>query len=232
MPNVNPHDTAARLKASLELAEREARRQEREQSLREYGPTIDRAAALLDFRDRVRCAAPGQSIALPPGFTLDDLLDHLALHGLSDHVVGLRGPGSPDTMVRRYPEGRVVAADANPKHAAGRAKPAMRHVPPSALFALGAVMAGGADKYGAYNWCEAGVSATVYYDAAMRHLAAWLQGADRDPESGEHPLAHVMACCAIVLDAHALGVLADDRPKATAHPFAATNNGPGLTDAD
>ena len=109
----------------------------------------------------------------------------------------------------------------NPKHAIGRTKQSYRCVPPVAFAALGTVMQGGADKYGPFNWGEAGVTATVYYDAALRHLIAWFTGQDLDPESGQPHLAHVMACCAILLDSTALGNLEDDRPSGSTFPVIA-----------
>lgn len=107
----------------------------------------------------------------------------------------------------------------NPKHAAGRAKQPYRHIPPYVLAALGRVLAGGAVKYGAYNWGEAGVVASVYYDAGMRHFQAWYSGEDNDPESGEPHLVHAMACFAIVLDCAKLGNLVDDRPVGKTAPL-------------
>lgn len=108
--------------------------------------------------------------------------------------------------------------EGNPKHAEGRKKTPIRFIPPSALAAEGRVMQLGASKYGAYNWSESGVSASVYYDAAMRHLMQWYTGEDIDPESGQPHLAHVRACMAIIIDAAALGMLDDDRPKTAAFP--------------
>lgn len=70
----------------------------------------------------------------------------------------------------------------------------------------------GASKYGIANWRIAGVRASVYLHAAMRHLEAWESGEDNDPVDGTHHLGNVMACCAIVLDAAAAGKLTDDRP--------------------
>ena len=100
----------------------------------------------------------------------------------------------------------------NPKHAIGRAKASFRSIPPVALAYLGAVHQSGADKYTAFNWGEAGVSASVYYDAIMRHLLAWYTGEWEDPDSGLPHLAHIMAGCAIAIDCHELGNLDDDRP--------------------
>jgi len=100
----------------------------------------------------------------------------------------------------------------NPKHAAGRAKASFRSIPPVALAYLGAVHQSGADRYGSFNWGEAGVTASVYYDAILRHLLAWYAGEWEDPDSGLPHLAHIMAGCAIVIDCFELGNLEDDRP--------------------
>ena len=102
--------------------------------------------------------------------------------------------------------------DDNPKTIYGEQKTPMDLVPPSAIRTEARVFKHGADKYGAYNWREKTVSSSVYYAAALRHLTAWWDGENRDPDSGEHHLAHVRACMAIVIDAAGLGRLNDDRP--------------------
>lgn len=103
----------------------------------------------------------------------------------------------------------------NPKTAAGARKPALISVIPTAsLLHLGEVMKLGARKYGPFNWRETPVPAETYMDAAMRHLLSWQDGEDEDPESGMSHLAHVMACCAIIIDAAENGMLDDNRPKA------------------
>ena len=33
-----------------------------------------------------------------------------------------------------------------------------------------------------------------YYDAMQRHIDAWWQGEQKDPETGEHHLAHAICC--------------------------------------
>jgi hypothetical protein len=65
---------------------------------------------------------------------------------------------------------------------------------------------------------EKTISSTVYYGAAMRHLQAWFDGEDLAPDSGVHHLAHVMACCAMVLDGQSLAKLNDNRPPPGALP--------------
>lgn len=102
--------------------------------------------------------------------------------------------------------------DGNPKTIYGEQKTPMDLVPPSAIRTEARVFKHGADKYGAYNWRDKTVSSSVYYAAALRHLTAWWDGENRDPDSGEHHLAHVRACMAIVIDAAGLGRLNDDRP--------------------
>lgn len=102
--------------------------------------------------------------------------------------------------------------DGNPKTAAGLLKTPLRLVPTIGIEAEARVFRLGAAKYGAYNWRELNVSCSVYYEAAMRHLFAWFNGEDIDPESGELHIAHVRACMGILLDAEAHGKLNDDRP--------------------
>jgi hypothetical protein len=104
-------------------------------------------------------------------------------------------------------------ADTNPKTAYGKAKPPMQYVPPVAMLELGLVMEFGASKYGKMNWRKDPVSASTYYDALMRHAFLYWDGANYDLESKRSHLAHVMACCAILLDAEANGTLIDDRPE-------------------
>lgn len=101
--------------------------------------------------------------------------------------------------------------DTNPKSRYGVAKPSMNAIPPAALIELGAAMADGARKYGKFNWREHEVTTSVYEDAIWRHLLAYRDGQDFAPDSRIHHLGHVMACCAILLDAAESGKLIDDR---------------------
>ena len=113
--------------------------------------------------------------------------------------------------------------DDNPKTAFGVAKVPMHLVPPIAVAQMSLAFDNGAVKYGPFNWREKTISSTVYYAAAMRHLQAWFDGEDLAPDSGVHHLAHVMACCAMVLDGGSLGKLNDNRPPKGALPeFLAT----------
>lgn len=69
-------------------------------------------------------------------------------------------------------------------------------IPRAALDVVGEVYAFGAEKYDDHNWRK-GYEWSKSYDALQRHLTAWWDGEDRDPESGlshlGHALFHVMA---------------------------------------
>jgi hypothetical protein len=104
--------------------------------------------------------------------------------------------------------------DDNPKTALGEAKPKISSTPTIGIREMGKVFELGARKYGRYNWRLHNVSATVYYDAAWRHLSAWFDGENADPESGVSHLAHVMACMTILLDAEAHQTMNDNRLNA------------------
>lgn len=53
--------------------------------------------------------------------------------------------------------------------------------------------------------------ASIYYDAARRHLAAWFEGEEFDPDDGVPHLGAALACIAILVDSDAAGKLTDDR---------------------
>lgn len=103
--------------------------------------------------------------------------------------------------------------DGNPKTIYGVSKPGIDNVPPVGILEVGRVMRVGAAKYGPMNWREMDISASVYYNAAMRHLFQWWDGADNDFETDLPHLAHAAACLLILLDAKAKAKLRDDRPK-------------------
>lgn len=102
--------------------------------------------------------------------------------------------------------------DSNPKSKYGIVKDPLHLIPPEGLVHEAGAFRQGAEKYGAYNWRQNSVAASVYYAAALRHLTQWWDGQDLDPESGAHHLGHARACLAIVLDSEKWGKLIDDRP--------------------
>jgi len=108
-------------------------------------------------------------------------------------------------------EQKLKPVDSNRKSLAALNKPRMSDVPPVALFALGAAMSDGKDKYGRFNWRETGATSSVFYDAMMRHLTDWFNGEDYANDSGVNHLGHIMASCAILLDSKTHNCLNDDR---------------------
>ena len=102
----------------------------------------------------------------------------------------------------------------NPKELAGAKKPASWSVMPRwVMLLVGRVMSMGAAKYGAFNYRDSSISASIYQDAMERHLQLWFDGEDTDEESGVSHLAHVIASCSLLLDAQRTGKLNDDRQK-------------------
>lgn len=99
----------------------------------------------------------------------------------------------------------------DPKGEAGRLKCPLHLLPPVGMEEAAWAHLLGAEKYGAWNWRDTKVRASVYVAAAMRHLNAWRDGQDNDHESGRSHLGHAMACFNIILDAKAHGTLIDDR---------------------
>jgi hypothetical protein len=102
----------------------------------------------------------------------------------------------------------------NPKDLLGVRKVSLTKLPPTALAHAGFAMMNGAEKYGPYNWRDKPVIASIYVDAAERHLNAWFDGEEDAADSGARHLGHAMACLAILLDAQESGNLVDDRPAA------------------
>lgn len=74
-------------------------------------------------------------------------------------------------------------------------------LPPLALKATVDVLTFGANKYKRDNWKYVDDSKRRYFDALQRHLWAWKEGEEIDPESGKHHLAHAM-CCLMFLYEH------------------------------
>lgn len=104
-----------------------------------------------------------------------------------------------------------VTKTSNPKDAIASNKIPM-HLWPETATVMGSMgLLDGALKYGRSNWRGTGVKASVYYDAIRRHLAAWFEGEDFDPDSGLSHLCHILANAAILADARAAGKLTDDR---------------------
>lgn len=107
---------------------------------------------------------------------------------------------------------QLAGDQTNPKDLVGITKPQVNLVPPASIAYQALAMEDGAGKYGAYNWREKKVKASIYYAAALRHLMQWHDGEENADDSGKPHLAHAIACIGILIDAVETGNLIDDRP--------------------
>jgi len=102
--------------------------------------------------------------------------------------------------------------ETNPKDSLGTKKAPLHSVPCGPLFELGLAMLEGGRKYGSHNYRSIGVRASVYYDAAMRHIMDWWEGQDIDPDSGEHHIIKAIATLFVLRDSMWMHNMIDDRP--------------------
>ncbi len=79
-------------------------------------------------------------------------------------------------------------------------KPRMELLPQEALEEIAKVLTFGAKKYDDNNWRK-GFDYSRLIGASLRHIAAFQQNENTDPESGESHLAHA-ACCLLFLITH------------------------------
>lgn len=99
----------------------------------------------------------------------------------------------------------------NPKEAIGSNKLPL-HLWPQTATVYGCLgLLDGMLKYGRSNFRAVGVRASTYKDAIDRHLGAWFEGEDIDPDSGLPHLSHVLACVAIIIESQTKGNMTDDR---------------------
>jgi hypothetical protein len=159
------------------------------------------------------------------------------------------------TFVPFYPQlnelaGKVidVHADKNPRHFTIADSLHGQSVPPTVLppdvmrtapwhllsgqvvAELGLAMLEGASKYGRHNYRSAGVRASVYLDATIRHLFSWWAGEDIDPDSGLSHITKAITSLTVLRDAQFQGLFNDDRaPRAAcfaeAEPAPRTSTG-------
>lgn len=100
----------------------------------------------------------------------------------------------------------------NPKDRAATARIDLGLFPDTAVVYGALAMTEGDLKYGAYNYRDAGVAASIYRASVARHFAEWWNGEDLDPRTGVPHLASALAGIAVLIDATVLNKLNDDRP--------------------
>lgn len=103
----------------------------------------------------------------------------------------------------------------NPKEAVGIRKVPMSTVSAPVLAEVGVAMLEGARKYGRHNYRASGVRASVYYDAALRHIMQWWEGEDIDPDSGLSHVTKAITSLIVLRDSTIQGTFNDDRPPRT-----------------
>lgn len=114
--------------------------------------------------------------------------------------------------LQRYRERILMEHDARQtegiKHDDG--KPEWDLLPMDAINEVARVLTYGKKKYAARNW-EKGMAWGRLIGASMRHIAAFMKGEEKDPESGEHHLAHAACDVLFVLAYYLRNIGKDDR---------------------
>jgi hypothetical protein len=110
----------------------------------------------------------------------------------------------------------MSAKETNPKDAIGIRKAPLSVVPIRVIVELGLAMLEGAVKYGRHNYRVAGVRASVYFDATMRHMFAWWEGEDLDPDTKLSHITKAIASLTVLRDSMMQGNWVDDRAPRTA----------------
>jgi len=129
----------------------------------------------------------------------------------------------PPECVRYQGEVEPTTKETNPKDAIGSKKAPMSTLPAGVLAEMGVAMLEGKAKYGAFNYRIAGVRSSVYYDALMRHIMAWWEGEDIDPDSGLPHVTKALVTLAVLRDAQRNGMVTDDRPPISPIGYADLN---------
>ena len=121
------------------------------------------------------------------------------------------------------PKQQQDVKDTNPKDIVGTRKAPMSTIPGNVMAEIGVAMLEGACKYGRHNYRIAGVRASVYYDGVKRHLTAWWEGEDCDPDSNLSHITKAITSLVVLRDAMIQGMCTDDRPPRSKEFYAELN---------
>jgi hypothetical protein len=137
-----------------------------------------------------------------------DEIEHITVFGPAPKYPADNGPLSPDQLeqfTKALPRpATALKFDTN--------KLPLNLLSTEAMNQTAAVLAFGAEKYAAHNW-RAGFAWSRPLAAAMRHITAFNDGEDRDPESGLSHLAHAACCIMFLLEFEKTHQHLDDRYK-------------------
>jgi hypothetical protein len=114
----------------------------------------------------------------------------------------------------------VSEKETNPKDLVGSRKVPLSAIPWRVLWRVGLAMLEGMCKYGRHNYRAVGVRASVYFDGAQRHIGAWWEGEDLDPDSGFNHIDKLIADLMVMRDSMLAGNFVDDRPPRALEDFA------------
>lgn len=117
----------------------------------------------------------------------------------------------PPLRSLNYGTNEVRVVDPSSGGAKGAKAQAMHLLPGDALLAISEHLNKGAEKYAARNW-ERGYAFSLSFAAMQRHLWAWWQGEDDDPEFGWSHLRAVGFHALTLLTFELRGIGTDDRP--------------------
>ncbi len=103
----------------------------------------------------------------------------------------------------------------NPKEACGVIKNPYSTISQAVMAEVGIAMLEGARKYGRHNYRTTNITASIYYDAVRRHIDAWWEGEDIDPDTGIHHVTKTIASLTVLRDSMIQNKIYDDRPPKT-----------------
>jgi hypothetical protein len=142
----------------------------------------------------------------------------------------------PGQVLRAAEKPRDGVKACNPKDAVGIRKAPLSVVPMNVIAEIGVGMLEGAAKYGRHNYRAVGTRASVLFDATLRHLIAWWEGEDVDPdtcpcdEDGNldltNGLSHItkaLTSLVVLRDGMLQGRCTDDRPPRSPRFYPALN---------
>lgn len=96
------------------------------------------------------------------------------------------------------------------KHDEGKVQ--LHYLPFNAISLIAKVFMFGANKYDDWNWCK-GMPYSRLFNACQRHLWAWFNGEDNDPESKLSHLGHAGCCVLMLIWMSLCRPDLDDRPR-------------------
>lgn len=141
-----------------------------------------------------------------------DEIDHITVFGAKPIPDNVQIPQETIDRIKTQLEQKIKEADAAYALKFDQDKLPLNLLSTEALNQTAAVLKFGAQKYAEHNWRK-GFTWSRPLAAAMRHLTAFNDGEDKDPESGLSHLAHAACCIMFLLEFEKTHPELDDRYK-------------------